>query len=136
MHTLCHRPNVIPKGILAHSKARKCKASIARVHIPPAAGPTSGRIDAVSTPHKCPVCDGEGKRGTKHAGKKCKACEGSGVVWAPECVGTYHPPHLMPPHGYPWYPRPGYPPRPGDLAYGTIYNPGETGNDVKTWQTT
>lgn len=33
----------------------------------------------MSQPHKCPACDGLGKRGVA----LCQACEGKGVLWSP-----------------------------------------------------
>ena len=37
-------------------------------------------------PHKCPVCDGEGKKANMrtHQIEDCPSCQGSGVVWEPE----------------------------------------------------
>ncbi len=44
----------------------------------------------MSTPFKCPACDGFGKRARKPGGKrkKCRACQGSCVVWS---LDTYRP---------------------------------------------
>ena len=43
------------------------------------------------TPHKCPACDGYGKRARKPGGKrkKCLACQGSCIVW--EGAPSYRP---------------------------------------------
>lgn len=49
----------------------------------------------MSTPHKCPCCDGWGKRVLNegyshlHIGYEeviCAACHGNGVVWSPDSV--------------------------------------------------
>ena len=36
-------------------------------------------------PHRCPLCDGDGRRPDKIEGcvVKCQACEGKGVLWEP-----------------------------------------------------
>jgi DnaJ-class molecular chaperone len=39
-------------------------------------------------PHKCPVCDGNGKKPNPHATGEndllpCHACDGKGIVWEP-----------------------------------------------------
>jgi len=43
------------------------------------------------TPFKCPACDGYGKRERKPGGKrkKCRACQGSCIVW--DSAPTYRP---------------------------------------------
>lgn len=43
------------------------------------------------TPFKCPACDGYGKRARKPGGKrkKCRACQGSCILW--ESVPVYRP---------------------------------------------
>ena len=53
------------------------------------------------TPFKCPACDGYGRRARKPGGKrkKCRACQGSCVVWS---LDTYRPaPHYW--HSPYWY---------------------------------
>lgn len=42
----------------------------------------------MSTPHKCPVCEGSGavqgpKTKSGFDGIECHACEGKGIVWSP-----------------------------------------------------
>jgi len=54
------------------------------------------------TPFKCPACDGYGKRERKPGGKrkKCRACQGSCIVW--DSAPTYRPaPHYW--HSPYWY---------------------------------
>lgn len=44
----------------------------------------------MSTPHRCPVCDGEGRRvrlwadATGPIAVRCEPCGGTGIVWEPE----------------------------------------------------
>jgi hypothetical protein len=54
------------------------------------------------TPYKCPACDGYGRRERKPGGRKkrCRACDGSCVVW--DTSFTYRPaPHYW--HNPYWY---------------------------------
>lgn len=32
-------------------------------------------------PHKCPICDGNGKKRTEFEILGCNACEGKGIIW-------------------------------------------------------
>ena len=53
------------------------------------------------TPFKCPACDGYGKRERKPGGKrkKCRACQGSCIVW--DSAPTYRPaPYYWQPYWY------------------------------------
>jgi DnaJ-class molecular chaperone len=40
----------------------------------------------VSEPHKCPVCEGTGKKVDERIREQvpCSACKGTGVVWEPQ----------------------------------------------------
>lgn len=35
----------------------------------------------IKSPHKCPVCDGEGKRTGFLTPFECRTCTGKGIVW-------------------------------------------------------
>ncbi len=34
------------------------------------------------TPHKCPLCEGWGTKGPQAQDGKCKACDGTGLLWS------------------------------------------------------
>ncbi len=68
------------------------------------------------TPFKCPACDGYGRRARKPGGKrkKCRACQGSCVVWS---LDTYRPaPHYW--HSPYW------------VSSGTVLTDGTYGTDT------
>lgn len=45
------------------------------------------------TPHKCPVCDGTGRRPRKPGKRRkvCRACDGDCVLWGPDPAPTFIP---------------------------------------------
>lgn len=53
----------------------------------------------MSTPHKCPCCDGRGRRAPANSltfsgqfpSETCIACKGTGIVWDPEPVKRPYP---------------------------------------------
>src|SRR5208282_6077669 len=60
----------------------------------------------LSTPHKCPVCNGRGKvpagfygdQGTDVSEPPCRSCHGSGLVWSNDCpmLPIYPAPPMQP----------------------------------------
>lgn len=72
----------------------------------------------MSTPHKCPVCEGRGfhsnddLRPVDEPALKCHACNGKGVVWSPDVPWVpYEPmipmvPWVAPAQPWPWWQPP------------------------------
>lgn len=55
----------------------------------------------MSTPHKCPVCEGSGQIQiapvTTDAGTRaCHACDGKGIVWSPDVTWEREAPWVAP----------------------------------------